>query len=62
MPFRMFQASNNGTYHKLVNTTPNPRATKKSRGEFVVLFEWFPLLLVVVAVAAAVVVVDAILE
>lgn len=24
-----------GTYHKLVNTTPNPRATKKSKDEFV---------------------------
>lgn len=61
MPSRTFLASNNRTYHKLVNTTPKPRATKKSRGELVALPVWFPLLLVVVAVAAAVVVVEAIL-
>jgi hypothetical protein len=61
MPSRTVQASNDWTYHRLVNTTPKPRATKKSRGELVALPVLFPLLLVVVAVAAAVVVVDAIL-
>lgn len=28
------------TYHRLVNTTPKPRATKKSNGELVGLLLW----------------------
>lgn len=42
------------TYHRFVNTTPNPRATKNNKGELVALFELEPspsLLAVVVAAA-----------
>lgn len=30
------------TYHRFVNTTPNPRATKKSKGELVGPLPLFP--------------------
>ena len=52
----------NGTYQRLVKTTPNPNATKNRRGELVA-FEPEPLspLPVVVAALLAAVVVEAIL-
>lgn len=40
------------TYHRFVNTTPNPRATKNSKGELVALFEPEPSPLLAVVVAA----------
>ena len=33
---------NHPTYQRLVNTTPNPRATKNNKGELVALFEPVP--------------------
>lgn len=46
------QRAYEATYHRFVNTTPNPRATKNNKGELVALFEPEPsppLLAVVVA-------------
>lgn len=46
------QREHEATYHRFVNTTPNPRATKNNKGELVGLFEPEPsppLLAVVVA-------------
>lgn len=48
------------TYHRFVKTTPNPSATKKRRGEFVV--ELVPPLLLAFVVVPAVEVVEDILE
>lgn len=47
------------TYHRLVKTTPNPRATKNSRGELVGLeLLFFPLRSVLVALEEEPVVVE----